>query len=178
MPSETQQNPIINFFTYEHLPAKLKGVSQVMSAVAHLMNDGLEQGAEKSAGLRKLLEAKDCFVRQALTGTKLVEMKHLSDGYHDFQTLYVHRKELFKVICHQNKSHAWKSKQHDDGTMYPNYFIVGVETLEGQFTYHYSMQHWDEFRVKELDKAPAFDGHTSNDVVRLHSLDEEYADEL
>jgi hypothetical protein len=37
-------NPIMKFFAYAHLP----------------------DSAEKSAGLRKLLEAKDCFVRASL----------------------------------------------------------------------------------------------------------------
>lgn len=169
-------NPIIEYFSFQHLPPKLKGVSQVLSAVAHLVNDNLEVGAEKSAGLRKLLEAKDCFVRQALKSEKTVAIGDLSDGFHSFNELYAHRMELFKVICHQNKSHAWKSKLHHDGTMFDDYFIVGVETPEGQFTYHYPLKHWAEFEVKALENAPAFDGHTSNDVVRLHSLDMDWTD--
>jgi hypothetical protein len=33
------------------------------------MNDALPDGPEKSAGLRKLLEAKDCFVRAKISAT-------------------------------------------------------------------------------------------------------------
>ena len=54
--------------------------------------------------------------------------------------------------------------------MYPGYFIVGVETPMGQFTYHYPMLHWGMFQVRELDKAPEWDGHTTDDVTRLHSI--------
>ena len=54
--------------------------------------------------------------------------------------------------------------------MYEDYFIVGVDTPMGQFTYHYPMLHWGVFQVRELDKAPEWDGHNSSDVVRLHSI--------
>lgn len=59
-------SPIIKYFTYQHLPPKLQAVSQAMSEVALLMDGELPDCAEKSAGLRKLLEAKDCFVRAKL----------------------------------------------------------------------------------------------------------------
>lgn len=65
---------------------------------------------------------------------------------------------------------AWKSKLHDDGTMYEDYFIVGITTKEGDYTYHYHIGHWDIFDVKELEKAPVFDGHKPEDVTRLMSL--------
>ncbi len=94
----------------------------------------------------------------------------ISDGYHTFGELYYHRMILFAVICNQNKDKAWKSKLHNDGTMYDNYFVVGIDTAEGNFTYHYHLDHWDNFKVKELDKAPKWDGHTANDITRLFSL--------
>lgn len=56
----------MKFFDYEHLPAKLQKVSKPIGDVARQMNEQLPDGAEKSAGLRKLLEAKDCLVRAAL----------------------------------------------------------------------------------------------------------------
>ena len=37
--------------------------------------------------------------------------------------------------------------------MYDNYFIVGIDTPNGQFTYHYHLKHWNMFDVKELDHA-------------------------
>ena len=54
------------FFTFEHLPANLQEVSKPLAELAKLMDELLPDGAEKSAGMRKLLEAKDCFVRAKL----------------------------------------------------------------------------------------------------------------
>lgn len=60
-------NPIImRFFAYEHLPEKLQVVSKPIGDLARQMDEVLPDSAEKSAGLRKLLEAKDCLVRAAL----------------------------------------------------------------------------------------------------------------
>ena len=50
-----------------------------------------------------------------------VNIETVSDGYHCFGELYEHRMTLFAVIVKQNKSRAWKSKQHDDGTMFENF---------------------------------------------------------
>jgi hypothetical protein len=61
MPSTT-----IKWFSYEHLPEKLQAVSKPIAELAKLMEETLPDGAEKSAGMRKLLEAKDCFVRAEL----------------------------------------------------------------------------------------------------------------
>lgn len=56
----------IKFFEYEHLPARLQEVSKPLAELAHQMEETLPDGPEKSAGMRKLLEAKDCFVRALL----------------------------------------------------------------------------------------------------------------
>lgn len=60
-------SPILVYFDHQHLPAKLKAVSEPFGTLAKLMDEGLPDCAEKSAGLRKLLEAKDCMVRAAIT---------------------------------------------------------------------------------------------------------------
>jgi hypothetical protein len=93
-----------------------------------------------------------------------------SDGFHTMDELYHHRTMLFAVICNQNKSLAWKSKLHSDGTMYEDYFIAGIDTPNGQFTYHQKMIYWDLFKVPAIAHAPGWDGHTSKDVNRLMSL--------
>ena len=59
-------NPILKHFAYHHLPPHLQDVSKPLGDLARLMESTLPDCAEKSAGLRKLLEAKDCFVRAAL----------------------------------------------------------------------------------------------------------------
>lgn len=96
--------------------------------------------------------------------------KQISDGYHTFEELYYHRMMLFAVICNQNKNKAWKSWKHYDGTMFDGMYIVGIETDEGQYTYHYNAEYWDIFDVKELPSAPEWDGHQPKDITRLLSL--------
>ena len=90
-----------------------------------------------------------------------------SDGYHTFNELYHHRAVLFSVICNEHHDIAWKSKKHHDGTMYDGMFIVGIDTPEGQATYHYDIDpYWNLFRVKELEMAPEWDGHTPGEAIR------------
>lgn len=58
---------ILAFFAVDHLPPHLADVAAHVAEVADHMARTLPACAETSAGLRKLLEAKDCFVRAALT---------------------------------------------------------------------------------------------------------------
>lgn len=58
--------PMLQFFAYEHLPAHLQAASAPFSALAEHMVTTLPRNPERSAGLRKLLEAKDCAVRALL----------------------------------------------------------------------------------------------------------------
>ncbi len=61
----TQQ--ILRWFDYGHLPAgKPRTVSCHLASVAMELAESLQDGPELTAGLRKLLEAKDAFVRQAI----------------------------------------------------------------------------------------------------------------
>lgn len=103
----------------------------------------------------------------------------ISDGSHSFGELYHHRALLFATILNNPlfKDIAWKSKLHHDGTMFDDYFIVGIQTPNGQATYHYALDpYWDIFKVKELERAPEFDGHTPNQAVeRILSLCTLYA---
>lgn len=59
-------NPMLIFFKYDHLPAHLQEVSKPFSDLAHLIVNTTVASPEQSAGLRKLLEAKDCIVRSTL----------------------------------------------------------------------------------------------------------------
>lgn len=100
-----------------------------------------------------------------------ISRKQISDGYHTFGELYYHRMVLFSMILNQNKEISWKAKKHHDGTMFgDDSFICGIETPEGQYTYHYHLEHWDKFNVKELEFAPEWDGHKPSDITRLFSL--------
>lgn len=57
---------LAQYFDFDHLPPHLRGVSERCASLAAAMIGGLPDGPELTAGLRKLLEAKDCFVRAAL----------------------------------------------------------------------------------------------------------------
>jgi len=57
------KSPILQFFAYEHLPESLQEISKPFGDLANEMANILPSNPELSAGLRKLLEAKDCFVR-------------------------------------------------------------------------------------------------------------------
>lgn len=99
-----------------------------------------------------------------------------SDGAHSFNELYYHRTVLFSVIVREYHFLAWKSKKHNDGTMYDRYFIVGIDTPRGQATYHCEMKYWDLFDCKEKKKAPKWDGHTPEQAIeRIGQLDRQEA---
>lgn len=104
----------------------------------------------------------------------------ISDGYHTFGELYEHRITLFiallklKSECMDSmnthliyEEYVWKSKAHSDGSVWDRWFILGIFKESGnQITYHLPMSKWDDCEfAKELDKAPEWDGHTSNDVL-------------
>ena len=59
-------SPILRYFEYAHLPINIQAASKPFSELAYLIEDFCPPSAEKSAGLRKLLEAKDCIVRASL----------------------------------------------------------------------------------------------------------------
>lgn len=59
---------ILKHFSYAHLPQDLQDVSKPICGLAFQLARDLDTldpvaGAEITTGLRKLLEAKDCFVR-------------------------------------------------------------------------------------------------------------------
>ena len=63
----TQQ--IMRWFSYGHLPnGHPRVISSECAQLADTMIGELPDGPELTAGLRKLLEAKDCFVRAAIAG--------------------------------------------------------------------------------------------------------------
>ena len=54
------------YFVSSHLPEKQQEIAKPIEGLAKKMDEMLPDGAEKSAGMRKLLECKDCFVRSSL----------------------------------------------------------------------------------------------------------------
>ena len=119
------------------------------------------------------------------------------DGYHTFDELYDHRIALYIALCRkvnaedeQAKSlkafkegfafdrngwirKVWRSKLHANGSGYGGWFILGIDEAEGeQISYHLPMSKWNETGFAEtLDRAPEWDGHTSDNVLtRLSKL--------
>lgn len=64
--NETLEPVILTYFEYDHLPPELADVSAPFGDLAEALVENLPDSAERSACLRKLLEAKDCAVRAAL----------------------------------------------------------------------------------------------------------------
>lgn len=101
----------------------------------------------------------------------------VSDGYHTFDQLYHQRAILFAALVNLNKDISWKSLKHEDGEYCfdknGDWFIVGIDTPEGSYTYHYETdKYWDIFNCKVLPVGKHWDGHTEKDVTRLLSLKE------
>jgi hypothetical protein len=117
--------------------------------------------------MKKLYEA---FEEADVDADKALSVvRRVGDGYHTFNELYEHRYALFAALC-GTTTLAWKSHFHDDGTMFDDMFIAGIDLPVGTITYHLPDRLWNHFRVRELDRAPEWDGHTQYDVIgRLYA---------
>lgn len=58
--------PIMQFFSYAHLPAELQTISAPFCNLAWVLVHRVPDNSEREASLRKLLEAKDAAVRAVL----------------------------------------------------------------------------------------------------------------
>lgn len=96
----------------------------------------------------------------------------VSDGFHTFSSLYHQRLILFVCLTNAFPNRSWKSRKHSDGKepFGGGWFVVGINTPEGQYSYHYENKDWNIFQCPEIEKAPKWDGHTDKDVTRLLSL--------
>lgn len=57
---------LLRLLKSDHLPEHLRTISRPIEDLGHQLTAQLKDGPELTAGLRKLLEAKDCLVRQAV----------------------------------------------------------------------------------------------------------------
>lgn len=62
----SDQEFLLQFFAYTHLPINLQRVSQPFFELAENLVESLPRNPERTVALRKLLEAKDCAVRAAI----------------------------------------------------------------------------------------------------------------
>ena len=109
--------------------------------------------------------------KEAVHRLPVADVEKMSDGYHTFADLYEQRLILSAALA-KNNPRAWKSKRHEDGSV-PfggGWFIMGFDTDEGCYTYHYELKDWGLFQCKELERGKPWDGHTSKDVRRLLSI--------
>lgn len=104
----------------------------------------------------------------------------ITDGYHTMSELYEHRHALFVALLKiydnyitplNTRVKCWKSLVHNDMTMFPGWFIAGMnikqfDGTEKQITYHLPIKWFDRINVMVLPVAPEWDGHDSNDVIR------------
>lgn len=61
--ADKHNEPILQFFAFEHLPPELQYVSRDFCNLAYQIVNGLPRNPERTVALRKLLEAKDAAVR-------------------------------------------------------------------------------------------------------------------
>lgn len=122
---------------------------------------------------------KDIFIKGMDEKEDKFNKMECSDGYHTFDELYEHRITLFIALGRQlmmdtcRPVQVWRSKFHSDGTFLEGWFIMGIGSVKGkQITYHLPLSKWEETNFCfDMEKAPEFDGHTSNDVLnRLKTL--------
>ena len=99
---------------------------------------------------------------------------HLKDDFHTMSELYFHRMVLFATICGlaaKQGNKVWRSKLHADGTMFPDFFIIGVTTPLGDYSYHYQMKFWSYFDIaEEIPNAPIWNGQKADDLHMLVAL--------
>ena len=107
---------------------------------------------------------------------KVNDIGEVSDGFHTFNGLYEQRMILFAALIRAYKDRAWKSYWHENGELCfgGGWFIVGIDTPEGSYTYHYENRYWDMFDCIDLPRAKHWDGYTEADAeTRLMSLEPE-----
>ena len=140
-----------------------------LSAYVEEMIDSIPAAGvvERASGIIGVIPAAD--VRPVPEGG----IGEMSDGYHTFNGLYYQRMVLFAALVKAYKDKAWKSWKHEDGEpcFGGGWFIVGIDTPQGSYTYHYEAKVFDLFDCVELPVAKHWDGHTEEDVTRLLSLD-------
>lgn len=94
-----------------------------------------------------------------------------SDGYHTHNELYEYRllynAALFNAWRDLGTVDVVKSWRHSDGEpcFGGGWFIVVAHLATGQISNHYQAEHWDLFRIPEVDLPPEYDGHTPADAA-------------
>ena len=155
--------PIVDLVVQDLEERKRVGIERYgMPLRAHNGRDALVDAYQEALDLT-------VYLRQTLQErpTSDAVTQDTSDGYHTFRELYAHRRALTAALA--TTTTAWRSKSHHplDAPIYDGFFIVGIEfPTVGAITYHYELEHWDDFRqIPALEHAPKWDGATPDDTV-------------
>lgn len=67
-------------------------------------------------------------------------------------------KLAFIAVCNTFKEFAWKAQHYSNGKKCfgGRYFIAGITTKEGSYTYMFPMKYWDSFKCHEVECTPDF----------------------
>jgi len=130
----------------------------------------------KAAAYDRLMSGGKKAIEETCKAFKISDIGEFSDGFHTFNTLYHQRAVLFATLVNTYSSHSWKSYRHEDGQICfgGGWFIVGIDTPKGSYTYHYENKYWDMFNCQTYENAKHWDGHTDDDVERLLTLPDEW----
>lgn len=66
MGEDTETEPILRWFAYDHLPEPMQTVSRGYAWLADELVEMVDRSPERTVALRKLLESKDAAVRATL----------------------------------------------------------------------------------------------------------------
>lgn len=98
-----------------------------------------------------------------------VNKDDVSDGYHTFRELYMHRMALTLCMLQDTSRFlSHKSLRHHplDQPCFDDSFVVMFYVQGKQCSYHYDLKYWDMFvSVPTKEHADKWDGHTPENVV-------------
>ena len=102
----------------------------------------------------------------------LIKTIDINEGHHTLKELYKQKRELFKLICHNYSIIAWKSKYDINGIpISKETFIAGLNTPLGPVCYILNNEHYDEFKISALSRAPISKDDVHIDVIKkLNSI--------
>jgi len=141
-----------------------------------------------------VLTPNETVVSKVIDGPKTVALTfqgdntlEVTDSHHTMEELYEHRHRLFLALVKIYDNYmtpmdcrikCWKSDIHDDGSKYEGWFILGMTVTQPRMTfdpnekdiifdisYHLPMKYWHIANVRELAKAPPYDGYTSKNIL-------------
>ncbi len=95
----------------------------------------------------------------------------ISDTYHTFGELYDHRYELYLALCRSTRYQVYKTKKNFEKEEWEGWFILCIDSPDGQISYHLPNKYWDDIACDEVEYNCKYDDHNSEQVLeRLKQL--------